>query len=132
VSLFASAVAYIAAISALVAGGMTAAWVMFAPPADVAASKAHAAIPQKYAKLSEPALSKPDSSPFRYGPEINHGRSDAPVNAAAQARKEALAMAPSPGRKKISIYPTRHTQPAAMPVMSAPAGYAPSVPSTGQ
>jgi hypothetical protein len=36
-----------------------------------------------------------DGSAFRYGPEINHGRSDTPVNAAAQAVREAKATAPS-------------------------------------
>jgi len=39
-----------------------------------------------------------DGTAFRYGPEINHGRSDTPVNSAALALKEAKASAPSDPR----------------------------------
>jgi hypothetical protein len=113
---------------------------MVSSPPDGSGAKAQTAFAQKYAKLSEPSPVTPDSTPFRYGPEINHGRSDAPINAAAQARKEALAMAPSPAlRKKISIRPARYIStryvrpaPSAAPAVSMPIGYVPSVPPTGQ
>jgi hypothetical protein len=45
---------------------------------------------QQLARSGPKPIVKPkaDSTPFRYGPDVNHGRSDTPVYAAAQARKE--------------------------------------------
>lgn len=41
-----------------------------------------------------------DGAAFRYGPEINHGRSDTPVYARAQALRDAQATAPYPGDRE--------------------------------
>src|SRR3954463_1152550 len=52
-----------------------------------------------------------DRTPFRYGPEINHGPSDTPVNARAQALREAQATAPSDYRaQRYEAYQRRSSQ----------------------
>ena len=62
-------------------------------PTETASSDAQ---PPKLARWADrnPGEQQPAEAPragaaFRYGPEVNHGRGDAPVNHAAQALKEA-------------------------------------------
>jgi hypothetical protein len=75
---------------------------------------------------------EPHQQAFRYGPEINHGPSDAPVNARQQALREARALAPSVKIKRPRIRQERviHERPARHePGLSI--GFTPSVPSSG-
>ena len=80
--------AYLAAALALVGAVLVALW-LFAPdasrPGDWKAATGQ--------KTNEPV----DGSAFRYGPEIKHGSSDAPVSARAQALRDAQASAPYAG-----------------------------------
>ena len=52
---------------------------------------------------------RPEGNAFRYGPEVNHGRSDTPVYATAQALREARASA-LPQNKPRRMYRDRIVQ----------------------
>ena len=89
--------------------------------------------PARSARASESlrppkAIAKPEVShaAFRYGPDVNHGRSDTPVYAAAQARAQAKA-GPVRVQKNVTVRPWRDREPGALGI----APMAPSVPSTG-
>jgi hypothetical protein len=75
---------------------------------------------------------EPHQQAFRYGPEINHGPSDAPVNARQQALKEARALAPTGKikRPRIRQQDVMHHRPMTRESGLTP-DLTPSVPSTG-
>ena len=67
---------------------------MLAFPTDTASSGAQPPKLVRWADRNNPGEQQPAEAPraggaFRYGPEVNHGRGDTPVNHAAQALKEA-------------------------------------------
>jgi hypothetical protein len=93
--LYLSLTAYLTA-TAMVSTGTIVGLTLLKSPSEAAASKAETPKLVRRADRDKlAALELPSSQSFRYGPEVNHGRSDTPINAAAQARKEAQA-----GKKK--------------------------------
>jgi len=81
---------YLSAALALVAGALIGAHLFASSPALDAT------------KPVSTQKTQVDGSAFRYGPEINHGRSDTPVYAQAQALREARGMAPDSGQRQNS------------------------------
>jgi hypothetical protein len=121
-SLYALLAVYLTAAFSLV-GGVAAALVSLAGPAGPATS-----LPVKLTsgESTREIIVEPHPQAFRYGPEINHGRSDTPVYARQQALREARALAPSgkiqrPDRGHIGL--THGPGPSF--------GHTPSVPSSG-
>lgn len=110
---------YGAAASSLVTSGVVS-LAMLVAPSDSTPKTIDA--PHRPPKVIERGVV--DTSAFRYGPDVNHGRSDTPVHASAQARKEANAMRRP--AKRIVITPAGR-RPASEPSLAI----APSVPSTG-
>lgn len=129
-SMFALLAVYLTAAISLV-GGVVAGLVALAGPVGSEPSRP----PLSKIASADPGrqvVVEPHRQAFRYGPEINHGPADTPVNARQQALKEARALAPAvrikrpPIRQQDVIHHRPTTQ------ESGPAlGFAPSVPSTG-
>lgn len=94
---------YFAAALALISAGVIGASILRSPVEAAAAGgerpklvrKADASTPEQPATDGQ----RSSGTGFRYGPEINHGRSDAPVSYRQQALKEAKS-APVKPRKK--------------------------------
>jgi hypothetical protein len=86
-------ICYLAAALALVSVGVIGVS-MLRSPVETTASDAQRPKLVRRADRNNPGEQQPTDAPragaaFRYGPEINHGRSDTPVNYAQQALKEA-------------------------------------------
>jgi hypothetical protein len=129
-SVFVSLAVYLTAAISLV-GGVVTAMVTLAGPVGSASSK------PPHPKLASAnslgqVIVEPHQQAFRYGPEINHGPSDAPVNARQQALREARALAPSVKIKRPRIRQERviHQRPARHEPGLA-IGFTPSIPSSG-
>ena len=123
-SVYALLAVYLTAAFSL-AGGVVAALVSLTGPAGPATS-----LPAKLTsgESVKEIIVEPHPQAFRYGPEINHGRSDTPVYARQQALREARALAPS-GK----IRPQRLDR-GQIGLTHGPGptfGYTPSVPSSG-
>lgn len=81
---------------ALVGAGVIAWWMFAVDPSRSAGGRV--ASNQK-----THVIAPPDGTPFRYGPDINHGRADTPVNAREQALRgagDAHAEAYRPARER--------------------------------
>jgi hypothetical protein len=106
-------------------GGVVAALISLACPVG---SEPSTPPPAKIASVDSAGqiIVEPRYQAFRYGPEINHGRSDTPVYARQQALKEARAQAPS-----VKIKRPRAEQRQMEREPGPSFGYAPSVPSSG-
>jgi len=123
-SLFALVTIYLTAALSLV-GGVVAAMVSLADPGEPSSPP-----PARIASVDSvrEIVVEPNPRAFRYGPEVNHGRSDTPVYARQQALREARAMAPS-GKVR---HPRSDQRQIGLPLELGPASrYAPSVPSSG-
>lgn len=129
-SMFALLAVYLTAAISLV-GGIVAGLVALAGPVGSEPSRP---LLSKIASADpgRQVIVEPHQQAFRYGPEINHGPSDAPVNARQQALKEARASAPAVKirRPRIHQQDVIHHRP-----MTRESGMrldvTPSVPSTG-
>jgi hypothetical protein len=80
---------YLSAVLAVIGAVLASLW-LFAPNASQPGD-------WKAATGQKTQTAPVDGSAFRYGPEINHGRSDTPVNAREQALREAQGIAAYPG-----------------------------------
>lgn len=128
-SMFVLLAVYLTAAISLV-GGVVAGLVAFAGPLGSEPSRP----PLSKIASADPGrqvIVEPHQQAFRYGPEINHGPADAPVNARQQALKEARASAPA-----VKIRRSRHQQDVIHHrPMTRESGmrfdFTPSVPSTG-
>lgn len=117
-SLFVLLAIYLTAAVSL-AGGAVAALVILTSPVESEPSKP---IDPKMASV-DPAkhiIVAPRRQQFRYGPEVNHGRSDTPVYAAQQAIRQAKASAVPMKTKRQRLHQDQ----------GAISGFAPSVPSS--
>jgi hypothetical protein len=122
-SLVALLAVYLTAAFSLV-GGVVAALVALTGP--VGSEPAKPPLPKVASADSvRQIIVEPRQQAFRYGPEVNHGRSDTPVHAREQALREARAMAPAkvrrPGADQQQLMPESRTM----------FGIAPSVQSSG-
>ena len=82
---------------------------MLTAPVDGASRKAESS------SRSPKVIERPevDTKAFRYGPDVNHGRSDTPVHAAAAARKQAKSgQYAERKRPRIVVRPTPNNRPA--------------------
>jgi hypothetical protein len=122
-SVFALVAIYLTTAMSLV-GGVIAALVALGGPAGSVPSKPSPATVASVDSIKE-IIVEPRPQAFRYGPEINHGRSDTPVYARQQALREARAMAPSAKIKRPRIEQRQ------MQEARGAFGYAPSVSSSG-
>jgi hypothetical protein len=123
-SLFALLAVYLTAAVSLV-GGVVAALVSLAGPVEPSTPP-----PATIASVDpvRGIIVEPRQQAFRYGPEINHGRSDTPVYARQQALREARAMAPP---VRIRHHRSDRGQAGLTREPGPAAGYTPSVPSSG-
>ena len=80
--------AYLVAALSLLSAGLIGVSLLTAPSASSAANPSRF---QERTVSNEKTqiLVRPDGKAFRYGPEVNHGRSDTPINASSQALREA-------------------------------------------
>jgi hypothetical protein len=128
--MFALLAVYLTAAISLV-GGVVAGLVALAGPVGSEPSRP----PLSKIASADPGrqvIVEPHQQAFRYGPEINHGRADTPVNARQQALKEARASAPGVKirRPRIHQQDVIHHRPMTRE-SGMTLGVTPSVPSTG-
>jgi hypothetical protein len=130
----ASVATYLAAAGTLLGGGALGLAVLLAPADGTSLKKEDPARTAERPAAKPVAKPKADGTAFRYGPDVNHGRSDTPVHAASQARRAAQA-APAAARKNVSIRSIGQAARSSMAMSAEPsapsARYAPSVPSSG-
>ncbi len=130
-SVFALLAVYLTAAFSLAGGVITALFFIAGPVGSSTPPPAKLATTDG---TSSQIIVEPLPQAFRYGPEINHGASDTPVNARQQALREARAMAPAVKIKHHRVYREREpmTYPKRMARDPGPAlGFTPSVPSSG-
>lgn len=70
-----------------------------------------------------PADTRPASTAFRYGPDVNHGRSDTPLNYTQQALREARGQAPNGRQPERSLYQARMGNPNIGAGLERPSGH---------
>jgi len=127
----ASVATYLAAAGTLLGGGALGLAVLLSPADGGSPKKEEPASTADKPAARPVAKPKADGTAFRYGPEVNHGRSDTPVYTSTQARRAA----PAAKQKNITIRPVGERARSSMAMSvepSAPsAQYVPSVPSSG-
>ena len=130
----ASVATYLAAAGTLLGGGALGLAVLLSPADGGSPKKEEPASTADKPAARPVAKPKAAGTAFRYGPDVNHGRSDTPVYTSTQARRAAQS-APAAAGKNVSIRSIGQRARSSMAMSDKPSvpstRYVPSVPSSG-